>query len=182
MRSTAEIVNAIVDRLQALEWTPAGGRPEPAFGEVFRFNSTDIGSAFQSLLASKQRVALVVPMARDWGMSEASGGRRFYAMRDTQISVVVSDRVHGQSARAWAGDDNTPGAWGLADLVTPSISGQLFASTGPGAHSVDLFPTFENDMEVADERNPRAGRAAVVLEFVAKGGFIEMPKTPGPSH
>lgn len=177
MKTTAQILDEIVTRLQALTWTPTDGDPEAAFGLVSRFSVTDLEQAFAELLTAEPRVALVVCTGRDWQVMEE--GPKTSLRRTTQISVVVSDRLLGAEQTAWSGDDTTPGAWGLADLVPSAICGRLLAA--PDA--VDLLPVGEQDVSVDTEvATNLPGRAAVILEFQAIGGWLHKTTGPGPAY
>lgn len=177
MRTTADIANAIVARLEAMLYMQANGMGSTAmFQEVVRFSSTNLDEAFRRLLLAKARVALVVVTGREWAIEQE--GPVHSLRRSTLVSVLVSDRVVGNSQQAWAGSDSSPGAWGLADRVSPLLAGRLL----PAPDAVDLLPLNEQDIEVTQDNQPHPGRAAVVLEFVARGGWIHAPTNPGPSY
>lgn len=180
MKTTAQILDEIVTRLQALTWTPAGGDPEDAeaaFGLVSRFSVTDLEQAFANLLTAEPRVALVVCTGRDWQVMEE--GPKTSMRRTTQVSVVVSDRILGNEQAAWSGEATTPGAWGLADLVPGAICGRLLAAP----QAVDLLPVGEQDVSIDREVETNLpGRAAVILEFQAIGGWLHTATAPGPAR
>lgn len=177
MKGTSQILDEIVTRLQALTWTPDGGDPEDAFGLVSRFAVTDLEEAFADLLTTEQRVALVVCTGRDWQIMEE--GPKTSMRRTTQVSVVVSDRILGDEQAAWSGSATTPGAWGLADLVPGAICGRLLDAP----QAVDLLPVGEQDVSIDREVETNLpGRAAVIIEFQAIGGWLHNTTAPGPAR
>ncbi len=177
MRTTTDIVTALIAALQALTWTPTGGSPEPAFGRVARFDSTDLEAAFAELLLSEQRVALVIYLGDRY---EPDIRGTVAVRRVVDLAVLVSDRRIGKRQEAVYGTATNPGVLGLKDLVYPAVTGRLI----PNPDGVDLEPTSAELIELQDRQTKtrnQPGRAVAVIEIVARGGgSVIAPRQLGP--
>jgi len=163
--STAAIAMALQAQLQQVQLPNAGGA---AFQRVELFDSENLVEAFQVLLVSEQRIAVIVPLAAHWE-TECSQ-RKLLCRRVQPVAILISDRVIGTRTQALYGGVTNPGAFNLAALAVPFVAGQLINNPG-GVVSV---PTSESSMilKQADKTN-LPGRAAVALELDCKGGWIE---------
>ena len=63
---TVAALNAVKDKLVALQWTPPSGPAVAAFGNVALYDMTDLAQALRELLAFKDRVALVIHDSESW--------------------------------------------------------------------------------------------------------------------
>ncbi len=160
MRTTTEIIDALVAKLQALQWTPGSGPAEPAFQAVKRFDSTDLAAAFAELLVSQQRVALVVHTG-DRFDDAGTGAGQVAVRRVTEVSLVLSDRVLGKRQAAIWGTATNPGCLPLKDLALTAVGGPLIAA--PGA--VDCVPVHAERLTVEDLKSKQPGREACLLDL-----------------
>jgi len=161
MRATQEILDELVARLQAVTWTPAGGSAEPAFQVVKLYDLTDIEAAFQELLVTKQRVCLVIYAGTrypDAGEGPGQVARR----RVTEVTLLLSDRVHGGRQAAMFGGDNNPGAVKLLDRVIQELPGPLFDEV---AGAVDCAPVNASVLDIEDLKKTHPGRVAAQLDL-----------------
>lgn len=173
MRTTTEIMDALVAKLQAVQWTPGSGPAEPAFQEVKRFDSTELVAAFTELLVTRQRVALVVYMGDRFG-DAGSGPDQVCARRTTEVSLILSDRVVGKRQDAIYGTATNPGALPLKDLVRAAVAGRLLAE--PGA--VLCAPVNAEILTVENLKERQPGRAACLLELECTDDHAEpFPET-----
>lgn len=163
--STSAIAAALQAQLQAVQLPAAAGA---AFQRVELFDSENLVEAFQVLLVSEQRIAIVVPLAAHWE-TECSQ-RKLLSRRVQPVAILISDRVLGTRTQALYGSANNQGAFNLSALAVPYVVGQLINNPA-GVVSV---PTSESSLVLkqADKAN-LPGRAAVALELDCKGGWIE---------
>lgn len=175
-RSTPEILDALKTRLTAATWQPTGGGPaQPAFEQVALYDVNDLESAFRDLLASRRRVAFLVPTGETY--TPANQGRQALYTRRLTVSVLVSDRVHGKRLEALYGSDSTPGADGLKELALSAVCGQLFAPPG----GVLCRPVAAVPIQIEDNTRAMPGRAAIELQLELTGGVISAPVLPAPT-
>jgi hypothetical protein len=172
--SITAIANAIKTQLTAIQLPDKSG---PLFQRVELFDSENLLEAFQLLLISEQRLALIVPLDAHW--ETESSQRKLLTRRSLPVDILVSDRVLGNRTAALYGDDNNLGAFALAALAVPSVSGQLL----PNPSGVVSYPVNESVLIVknkADKQN-LPGRAAIAIELECKGGWLEAPLGAGPT-
>ncbi|MCX8090595.1 MAG: hypothetical protein N3I86_06605 [Verrucomicrobiae bacterium] len=175
-RSTPEILEALKARLTAATWQPPGGGPaEQAFEQVALYDLTDLESAFRDLLASKRRVAFLVPTGETF--AEAARGRMALYTRRLTVSLLISDRVHGKRLEALYGSATTPGAEGLKELALTVVCGQLFE---PPA-GVLCKPLAAVPLQIEDNTRALPGRAAIELQLELTGGVVSAPVLPAPT-
>lgn len=174
MRATVAILNRVVTLLQAAQWTPDGGVPEAAFGEVAKFDSTDLAAAFRTLLMSGQRVAVVVYAGGQW--EDASSQTQVVARRTLDVSVLVSDRVHGDRQAAIFGSGTTPGALALKDLAVTTLTGRLLDNPD----GVNCQPDTEDLLTIESTEKQQPGRVAALVEFFVVGGITRSTPSSGP--
>lgn len=174
MRPTVDILDRMVDLLEAAQWTPTGGQAEPAFGEVRRYSSTDLADAFKTMLMSQQRVALVIYSGGQW--EDAGSPRQVVSRRTLDVSVLVSDRVHGSHEQAVFGGPSNPGALALKDIAADTLTGRLL----PNPNGVDCLPTTEDLITIEETSKQQPGRVAALVEFFVAGGYLRADPSVGP--
>lgn len=175
VRTTTEIVDALVDVLRALNW-----RDESAFGVVLRYDSTRLAEAFNDLLvATHPRVALVIWTGERWETDPNLSKRR---RRTSLVTLVISDRVLGDRAGAamWGQEGTNPGVTALKELVLPAVTGRLIANPDP----VDMLPGDIGMLSIVDERDSAAAvdRVAVTIDIELAGGYIDHPAYLSPTY
>lgn len=173
MTGTATILNSIVSALTALTWTPpGGGAAEPAFGAVHAFAQTSLHTAVRKLLVSKTRVAIVMPGGAEF--EQMPSGTSRIVRRMLRVGVLVSDRVIGDPLSAYFGNETTPGAWGLGDLISSSLIGRIVPNPG----GVDIVPVRIEEGAIEDDENPQQpGRAICSVDFECRGGGLTTSST-----
>lgn len=170
--STTAIASAMKAQLQTVKLPDNTA----AFQRVELFDSENLVEAFAMLLMSEQRIAIVVPLTARW--EAESQQRKLLSRRVQPIAVLVSDRVIGTRQVALYGNDKNQGAFALAALAVPFLTGQLL----PNPAGVISLPTSESVLNLKrEDKQNLPGRSAVVLEFDCKGGWIEAPLGIGPT-
>jgi hypothetical protein len=171
--SAAAIAAALQAQLRLVQLPNAGGA---AFQRVELFDSESLTEAFQVLMVSEQRIAIVVPLTAHWE-AECSQ-RKLLTRRSQPVAILISDRVLGTRTAALYGGPNNPGAFALAALAMPFVTGQLINNPG----GVIARPASESTLilKAADKQN-MPGRAAVALEIQCQGGWIEAALNDGPT-
>lgn len=171
--STGAIATALQTQLQLVK---LADNATAAFQRVELFDCENLVEAFQTLLVSEQRIAIIVPLGGHW--QEESSQRKLLARRIQPVAILISDRVIGTRTQALYGGPNNPGAYALAALAVPLVSGQLLANP----NGVISVPTHESVIVLKkDEKQNLPGRAAVALELECKGGWLEAPLGAGPT-
>jgi hypothetical protein len=174
-RPLAEVLTAIESRLAALNWQ-AGPPAVKAFDEVRRWASDDLVSAFKALLAVRQRVCIVVLTGVTYDDSRSHGGL-LAVSRTARISLLISDAVLADPAKAIWGSPSNPGSWRLAELAVTAVSGQLAAPPG----GVRVRPSELTPLAIEDLSRQLPGRAVVTVDLDAVGGLgLENFSAPGP--
>ncbi len=168
MIPTLQILNAIKGRLEEVQWTPPGGSPESAFGEVRLFDSTELVEAFAQLILSKSRVALVIYTGGRWSPMGAMGSVGVRRIAD--VTVVCSDRVLGNKTEALFGSQSNPGAIALMELAAVALNARLISDP-----PCDSRPTGDDMLSLKDARTTQPGRFAALLELEITGGLIPVP-------
>lgn len=143
-----------------------------ALQSVKIFDSENLADAFQYLLITEQRVCVIVPLNASW--SEETKNTKLIVRRIFPVALLISDRVFGNRQTALLGDDSTPGALALKDLVLPAITGQLI----PNPAGVICAPQQESVLTVSDTEKKLPNRITVLIEAVCRGGWIEAQTSP----
>jgi hypothetical protein len=164
----------------------ANGTVTPlAFEKVELFDSEDLTEAFKFLTLVEQRVCLIVPLDEEFNASPGEGNGqaalKYLWRRMLPVIVICSDRVLGDRKASLFGieppDANaTPGAFGLADLVLPAVSGLLLGNP----NGVVCEPKMTSVLTVKDMEKKLPGRVAVGIEFECRGGRLETTLPKGP--
>jgi hypothetical protein len=168
IRPIAEVLAEIERRLKALMWTaPNTTVPVKAFERVEKFISIDLEDALSKTVANQQRLAYIVCHDLEWEKTGPSAEAE--TRRTISISVLIADKVIGDRIAAALGNDATPGAWGLHDLVAPVLIGRLLQN--PGGVNVQPVRAFLLGVDKKKEAAV-SSRIAVVLELDCIGGVI----------
>lgn len=168
MRPIGEILDRMVDRLEAVQWTPYGGAAEAAFSEVKRFGWPDVPKAFEYLALCKQRVALVLFVDSQFANSRQGG--KVLCRRELNVHVLCSDRVLGNIDQATFGVTTVhPGALELSRLATDALAGGLFTGVGE-TNDAAAIPQSETFMTVEIE-GQMTGRVGVDVEYKVIGSY-----------
>lgn len=180
-QTTAAILQALLDQVQGLQglyadgmWTADDSEPlnSSAFGQVKIFDLSDLVEAFKWLLITDQRICVIVPTNIDW--HEESSHTKAIVRRSFSVALLISDRVLGDRTAALLGNNNTPGAMGLKDLVLPAVTGQLIANPS----GVTSRPTREYVVHVKDNNKKLPNRVTMCLEVECRGGRIDAVVQP----
>ena len=154
----------------------------PAFQRIEVFDVESLTDAFRLLTVSEQRVCLIVLL--DEQFETLVEGRKLFVTRLQPAALLISDRILGDRVKAlWgdAADATAPGAFALAELALPAVTGQLIsAAAGRGgilAEPKNCYSIFLKD----EDRQELPGRAAVSLELTCRGGTLETHTDPGPT-
>jgi hypothetical protein len=147
----------------------------PAFGNVALFDSENLVAAFQYLLIVEQRVCVIVPLEERWENISKQG--RLITKRVLPVMLLVSDRDIASRQVALYGDNTTPGAFALRDLVLAAVTGQLISNPS----GVICEPASCCVMSVKDTEQKLPNRITVGLEVNCRGGWIESQLDPGPT-
>jgi hypothetical protein len=170
-RPTSAIVTALSTQITALQVT-APFTPGAAFDRVELFDSEDLIAAFQYLLITQQRVCVIVPLTeRHEALAQ---NMKLIVKRSLPVALLISDRVIGNRKTALWGDQKTPGAMGLMELVLPAVTGQLLANPS----GVVSAPVSTSVMSVKDTNQKLPNRITVVLELNCRGGRLEAATSP----
>ena len=171
--STAAIVLAIKTQLTAVK---LADNTTAAFQRVEMFDDENLGEAFQTLLMSEQRIAVIVPLTARW--ETESGQRKLVTRRVQPVAILISDRVLGNRTLALYGGASNPGAFVMCARTVPAVSGQLI----PNPAGVISKPVNESVMTLKKEdKQNLPGRAVVVLEVDCQGGWLEAALGAGPT-
>lgn len=167
------ILEAIRQRLASLEWTPPGGGPVAAFGQVVIYDLKDLAVAVRELLALDDRVALIIYEGDKWSNDAIGYTATFELVR--QVTVLVTDRQLGDRTAATLGGDYNPGAYLLADLVNEDLLGSVTINradaAGASSRRVWMRPTDGQPMLIEGRvREELVGRSAKVLSFEVLSG------------
>jgi hypothetical protein len=151
-----------------------------AFERIERFDVESMTEAFKLLLVSERRVCLIVVLDEAFEPMAESG--KLVITREQPISLLISDRVLGDRVQALWGDPDKvsfPGAFALAELALPAVTGQLLVGNngkdGAICEPVTLSPLFLQDQD----RKDLPGRGAVMLELRVTGGTLQARTGPG---
>lgn len=171
-RGTAEIVNTVKDLVSGValpdgQWGSAGPNLAKAFQRVELFDSEQLTEAFRYLLVTEQRVCIVVPL--DERFEPALQKHKLMMTRVLPVALLISDRVLGNRVAALWGDNDTPGASGLAELTLPAITGLLL----PNPAGVVAEPFSSAVMSVKDTERSLPSRVCIGLEFHCRGGYLQ---------
>lgn len=170
---TSAIVKALQTIIMALQLPadPFGGGV--AFGRVELFDSENLVEAFQYLMITDQRVCVIV--ALDERHEVECQAMKMIVRRHLPVALLISDRVIGNRKQALWGDGvKTPGAFGLAELVLPAVTGQLLANPS----GVVSEPTSTSVMTLKDAEKKLPNRVTVALELNCRGGRLEAAINP----
>ena len=167
LRATKDALDAIVTKLKALQWDPAGADPpENAFQRVELFDDLDLVEAFKRLLITESRIALVI--FSDEPFTTEKNGRQLIIHRQHKLWIVFTDRVVGKRMDALLGGAGNPGLLVLRDLILPSIVG-LTLSTPQKIYCTPIDGALLR-VEDVDRKSP--GRLAYSLEVQLDGGYL----------
>lgn len=173
-RGVTAVVTEIKTRIAALMFA-AGVLPwsgTAVFERVELFDSERLEDAFRYLTIAEKRVCVVVPLVEEFETVINAQQRKILVQRRLPVIVLCSDRLMGDRKGALYGTTGaaaTPGAYALADLVLPAVTGQLLAN--PGA--VVSVPKTLSPITVKDTEKTLAGRVTVGLELDCTGGWLE---------
>jgi hypothetical protein len=176
---TTAITAALQAILSALQVTIGTNAPVAAFSRVELFDSESLLEAFQLLAISEQRICLVVTL--DEHFQTTNRAQTLITTRELPVALLVSDRILGDRTTALYGDDTTPGAWGLLELVLPAVMGMLIAPAPP-LSGVTSEPVNASVLIVKNQKEKQnlPGRAAVALELHCRGGNLQAALGPQP--
>lgn len=177
-RTAAEIAAALTAILtdatlaQAPALAPFGGESEPLFDAVHKFDEAALGEALQQMRVTGRRVAILVVHEESFARVESTARLRLNAT--LRCTLYIGDRVLGSGDASLWGDDTTPGAWALAAAALPLVVGQVLANPA----GVQVFPTAQSPVRIAESETDLPGRAAVAVELLCSNGWIEAPIKP----
>jgi len=175
-RSATEIAQALVSALAPLQWAPAGRPPEPAFERIELFDMAALPRALGELLATEDRIAVVVP-GQERFSARIEAPHRLVITRVLPAAILIADRVLGDRQAALYGSDANPGAVGLLELALPAVVGQLLPN--PGGVVCQPVTAAIFDLAAGDpEASP--GRAVIELDIECSGGTLAASLGPGP--
>lgn len=155
------IVAALEAVLRTATWTPEGGTPELAFGEVERFQTLDIEAACRELAVVRQRACLVVATDENWE-SQAQDKKYGFAPQckvQRQISLLITDRAMGDRQAALYGDATHAGGYPLSEIALHTVCGPMTV----GGIAVFVAPVRRTPFAVAVDDRP--GRVCVQVEL-----------------
>lgn len=170
MRTTVQTVDAVVAALQAATWTSPDEVTQPAFDRVDRFDISSKERAFQVLLTSEARVALVIYTGEEWDEHETSGSATLVLSRSQNILVLVSDRHLAKRDVAAFGNTTTPGALGLKDVVVQELAGRLIDH--PYAVNIRPIRATVEIIQGSAEDDTFPNRVFCSIECLAEGGRV----------
>lgn len=125
LRSTRELLEAIVARLKALELEQG----QPAFHRVEMFDLSDYEDAMTRLAMNQERTALIV-----WTDDEYEEERETVMLtlrRNALLDIFVSERRLDKPIEALTGGPEVylPGVLGLRDLVVAAVTGEILEAS-----------------------------------------------------
>lgn len=167
LRPTKDALDALVEALRGLVWTPENEAPQPAFSRVELFDDLDLDEAFKRLFLSESRIALVIYSIDEFETQRAD--RQLTIHRKQEIFVVFTDRKIGKRIDALLGTATNPGLLVLRDLVLPAIVGLLV----PQPAGIVCTPVRGSIFQVADTKTKLPGRLAYMLEIALQGGWLK---------
>ena len=166
LRAVPEIVQALAARLTALEW-----EGQPAFHAVLRHDLADLDRALAATNERGPRLALLIP--DDEVFTPRLSGRAVLVTRRLPVALILCDQVLGdRGAALWGAPPQNPGAFGLAKIVLPIVTGRLLDAPAP----VTCHPTRCGVLALGD--TAREGRAAVELDLECAGGSLSFAASP----
>ena len=148
----------------------------PAFQRIEQFDSESLVDAFQLLTLSEKRLCLIV--ALDEQFARDPRNNVMLITRTLPVTLLISDRVLGDRTTALYGDNTTPGAQGLMELVLPAVTGLIL----PPPWGVTCEPVNSSVLIVKNQKEKQnlPGRAAVALELHCSGGNLQAAIGPVP--
>jgi len=169
LRGATEILNAIVEKLEALTLKPGNGA---AFARVEIFDLADWKAAVRRLVLNNNRAALVIYAGDDF--KHVRENSVLTVDRTTRIDVLLTDRLLGDTVRALTGDGSRPGTLGLLDALLPALTGTILDADEDQEDSVYLVPTGVERIFVTDEEKANwPGRSALLLSLEASAPWLQ---------
>lgn len=160
---TGPILTGLVTALRDLTYEQ-DGVAIPAFEAVALFDLTDLLEALKELVAAKDRVCLVIFAGTDF--DNRISGQALHTKAVRRVTLVVADRNFGDRLKAFIGDDQSPGAYLLADRIVEQLRGPLDGVPGAYIQPMDAEP-MSIDGKVRDEL---VGRGAMLVQLEVVGG------------
>jgi hypothetical protein len=148
----------------------------PAFARVELFDSESLLEAFELLTLSEQRICVIVPL--DETFNTENRGQILISTRILPVALLISDRVIGDRTKALFGSAANLGAYALAELALPVVTGRLLDN--PNGVTVEPVNTSVLIIKNQKEKQNLPGRAAVALELQCRGGNLQAPLGPQP--
>ncbi len=167
--STLEIFSALKDALAAIPLDAEGDpQGERLFEAVELYPNKQLGRALQSLLVTKKRVCLVVPMAvrrvvRDQGGALSVTGRRY-----AELALLYSDQAYFKYEQVVAfGTEKNLGLFAFDEKIEAALTGREISPFG-GVVLGDSDPLLLSDSEQKDA----PGRQAWLIQAIVPTGLI----------
>ena len=173
---TTAIVAALKTILTGLQVTIGTNAPVNAFARVELFDSESLTEAMQLLVISDQRLCLIVVL--DESFHTENRGQKLIVTRSLPVALIISDRILGNRTTALYGNNTTPGALGLMELVLPAVTGMLLQPP----NGVTAEPVNSSVLVVKNQKDKQnlPGRAAIALELHCRGGNLQAALGPVP--
>jgi hypothetical protein len=178
--TTNEVIDALMARLTAAQWTPAGGDPEPAFGVVAFYEDENPARALAGLLANRnQRVAALYYEGQDWETTALS--LNLCQQHPLWLFTLYFADRHwsGRDPRATRGGEGFPGAHELQDIVADALAGPLLPRAMCAKENMRFLALNEAD----DKGRPKdpLSRKAIALQLRVLGGWVVNKNVPQPA-
>ncbi|MBL9187925.1 MAG: hypothetical protein JNK23_10630 [Opitutaceae bacterium] len=167
--TTLDIFSAVKDALGAIPLDAAGDPAgEKLFEAVELFPNKQLGRALSSLLITKKRACLVVPMGvrrivRDQGGALSVTGRRF-----AEVALIYTDQAYFKFEQVVAfGSDRNLGLFAFDEKIEEALTGKEISPFG-GIVLGDSDPLLLSDSEQKDA----PGRQAWLIQAIVPTGLI----------
>jgi len=175
---TRNLYQALSDELISLQWTPAGGSPEPLFDTVAYYHSEDLEHALQELFAYSASMAIIVPQQLDHQATESVN--TLSIIRTLGIDIYFTGRSYSPTERSahymglkrqgdgsWSIDDSRLGMADIAHQVLHALTGKKL-----GILPRPLIPGLAVPINLSDDTNLRP---SYLLPFTCEAGDHNYP-------
>lgn len=169
--STLDILRAYRDALREIPLDrtndPAG---EKLFEVVELWPNKQLGRAMQSLIVTKKRVCLVVPMSTRRVVRDQTGGLSVTGAKFMEVALIYTDVAYFKyEQKVTFGDDNNLGLFAFDEIIEQELLGKELSPFG-GLVFGDADPLLLSDTEQANA----PGRQAWLLQTILPTGVMSV--------
>lgn len=167
---TLDILGALKDAIAAIPFAPESDPDgEKLFEQVELWPNRQLGRALQSLLLTKKRVCLIVPMGTRRVMRDQSGALSVLGRKFAEVALIYSDQAYFkyEQVTTFGGPQNL-GLFAFDELIEDAITGKEISPFG-GIVLGDSDPLLLADRE----QDNAPGRQAWLIQAIVPTGLID---------